>query len=273
MSWFNVGTILLYILSTTAYLLYFFVQKKNAERVGYYLILAGFLTQTVSIALVWFQSGLLPSRNLHETLIVASWAITGVFMLLHYKFELRMLGVFAAPLTTLIMITAVFLPNPQVEPDNLYKNFWLVIHVVTIFVGEAAFALACGVGILYLVQENAIKAKRHGFFFKRLPSLDLLDTTGYGCVVVGFTFLTVGLITGFIYAKILWGRFWAWDVKEVWAVAGWLLYAALMHQRLTVGWRGRRAAIMAIVGFGVLLFTFFGVNFLLKGHHGDFTRF
>jgi cytochrome c-type biogenesis protein CcsB len=138
--------------------------------------------------------------------------------------------------------------------------------------GEASFALACGVGFLYLVQEHTIKSKTHGFFFKRLPSLELLDTTGYACIVTGFTMLTLGLITGFIYAKSVWGRFWSWDPKEVWSGITWLLYAALLHQRLTVGWRGRRAAIMAIIGFAVILFTFFGVNFLLQGHHGGFTK-
>lgn len=102
--------------------------------------------------------------------------------------------------------------------------------------------------------------------------MELLDHSGYACVVVGFTLLTIGLVTGMVYAKNVWGRFWTWDPKEVWSAVTWIFYAALLHERLTVGWRGRRAAIMAIVGFGVLLFTFLGVNFLLRGHHGQFTR-
>jgi ABC-type transport system involved in cytochrome c biogenesis permease subunit len=85
--------------------------------------------------------------------------------------------------------------------------------------------------------------------------------------------LTIGLITGLVYAKSVWGRFWSWDPKEIWSGITWLIYAALLHERLAVGWRGRKAAIMAIIGFAVLLFTFFGVNFLLKGHHGVFTKF
>jgi cytochrome c-type biogenesis protein CcsB len=127
--------------------------------------------------------------------------------------------------------------------------------------------------VLYLIQENAIKAKKRRFFFKRLPSLELLDITGYACIVVGFTLLTIGLITGFVYAKSIWGRFWSWDPKEVWSGITWIFYAILLHERLTIGWRGRKSAIMAIVGFGVLIFTFLGVNLLLEGHHGEFTRF
>jgi ABC-type transport system involved in cytochrome c biogenesis permease subunit len=102
--------------------------------------------------------------------------------------------------------------------------------------------------------------------------LDLLDTTGYICIISGFTLLTVGLIAGFVYAKSIWGKFWSADPKEIWSVITWLIYAILLHERLTVGWRGRRSAVMAIVGFMVVLFTFLGVNFLLKGHHGEFTR-
>jgi cytochrome c-type biogenesis protein CcsB len=143
---------------------------------------------------------------------------------------------------------------------------------VVIFIGEASFALACGLGVLYLIQENSIKTKKHRFFFKRLPSLDLLDSAGYVCIVVGFTMLTLGLITGFVYAKSIWGRFWSWDPKEVWSGITWLFYAALLHERLIVGWRGRKSAIMAIIGFGVLLFTFLGVNLFLEGHHKDFTK-
>jgi len=144
--------------------------------------------------------------------------------------------------------------------------------LVSIFIGEAIFALACGLGILYLLQEREIKTKKHGFFFKRLPSLELLDSTGYACIIAGFTLLTIGIVTGMIYAKLIWGKFWSWDPKEVWSAVSWLLYAVLLHQRITIGFRGRRAAIMAVIGFGALLFTFLGVNFLLKGHHEPFTR-
>jgi cytochrome c-type biogenesis protein CcsB len=156
--------------------------------------------------------------------------------------------------------------------EIVFNNFWIIFHVVVIFIGNAAFALACGTGILYLMQENAIKGKNPGFFFRRLPSLNILDTVGYAAIVVGFTMFTLGLITGFLYAKTVWGRFWSWDPKEVWSGVMWLFYAALLHERLSSGWRGRKAAIMSIVGFGVLLFTFLGVNFLLTGHHGAFTR-
>ena len=261
-----------YLLSTVGYIAYLFYQKDYFQKSGLYLLLAGFSLHTALIAYAFIQSGQIPVRNLYETLSIAGWATAGVFLVFQFKFNLKILGIYAAPLVTLIMIIAAQLPREPAQTNTLFNSFWLISHIVVIFTGEAAFALACGVGILYLVQERALKTKKYGFFFRRLPDLELLDTTGYACIFVGFTLLTIGLVTGFVYAKSSWGRFWSWDPKEVWSGISWLLYAALLHGRLSLGWRGRKAAIMAIIGFGILIFTFLGVNFLLEGHHGEFTR-
>ena len=265
-------TIFLYLLSTAGYFAYFFLQKNFLHKAGYYLLLIGFLCHCLVLGYGFVKSGHIPVHNLNETLSIAGWAVAGVFIVFQYRYNLKILGIYAAPLAAVIMIVASSLPKGAAQVQNIFNSFWLVFHIIAIFIGEASFALACGVGLLYLVQEHGIKTKKHGFFFKRLPSLELLDNTGYACIVVGFTMLSIGLITGFVYAKSVWGRFWGWDPKEVWSVITWLLYAAMLHKRLTVGWRGRRAAIMAIIGFAVVLFTFFGVNFLLSGHHGEFTR-
>jgi len=265
-------TILFYLTSAAGYFAFLFLQKTLLHRSGYCLLLAGFMCHTATIIYGFVNSGHLPVSNMHETLSLAAWTIAGMFLVIQYKFNIRILGIIAAPLVTLIMIVTTLLANEPSQTTSIFKNFWLIAHVVAIFIGEASFALACGLGVLYLIQENSIKTKKHRFFFKRLPSLDLLDSTGYVCIVVGFTLLTLGLITGFVYAKSIWGRFWSWDPKEVWSGITWLFYAALLHERLIVGWRGRRSAIMAIIGFAVLLFTFLGVNLFLEGHHKDFTK-
>lgn len=266
------AVIIFYLLSTIGYFVYLFLQKDYLQQAGFYLMGTGFLCHTVEIGYRFIQSGHFPVSNLHETLSLGAWTIAGVFLLFRYRYNVKVLGVYAAPLITFVMVNAARIPNVPNRTDTILNNLWLVIHVVTVFIGEASLALACGAGLLYLLQEHAIKTKHRGFFFKRLPSLELLDNTGYACIVTGFTMLTFGLITGFVYAKSVWGRFWSWDPKEIWSGITWLLYAALLHQRFTVGWRGRRAAIMAIIGFAVILFTFLGVNFLLKGHHVEFTR-
>jgi len=266
------ATIVFYLLSSATYLAFLFSQKKNLDRVALCLFITGFLFHLTSVGYDLVRTGQIPVHNLYQTLSLSALAVAVVFILFHFKFKLKVLGVFAAPLAALIMLVAYQLPHAPVQANALFNSFWFVVHIVSIFIGEAALAMACGVGILYILQENSIKSKKRGFFYDRLPSLDLLDTTGYGSIVVGFIMLTLGLVTGFVYAKSAWGRFWSWDPKEIWAVATWLIYAALFHQRLTVGWRGRRAAVMAIIGFLAILFTFIGVNFLLPGHHGQFTK-
>lgn len=263
---------LLYLLSTVGYVLYLFVQRDRLQRGAFVAMTAALGCHSLAIAAAWAASGHIPVRNLYETLSLAAWAVAAVFVAFSYRLKLKVLGVFAAPLVSLIMLIATQLPRETGPASDLFTSFWLGFHVVAIFIGEAAFALACGVGVLYLLQERAIKTKRRGFFFKRLPALELLDSAGYACIITGFTLLTVGLATGIVYAKLVWGKFWTWDPKEVWSAITWLLYAALLHERLTVGWRGRRSAILAIVGFIVVLFTFIGVNFLFQGHHGTFTR-
>jgi len=267
------AVIFLYLLSTACYLAYLFFQKESLHHFGYYILLSGLLCHSAGIITIYIRTGLMPVRNLSETLSLSAWAVAVVFIAVRQRFKLKILGIFAAPAALALMIAASQFPRHAGPTKEIFSSFWFVFHVVSVFIGNAAFALACGVGILYLLQERAIKQKARGFFFRRLPSLERLDSAGYACIVVGFTFLTAGLIAGFIYAKSVWGRFWSWDPKEVWSAVTWLVYAALLHERLAVGWRGRRAAILSIIGFAVLLFTFFGVNFFLKGHHGEFTRF
>lgn len=267
---FIIATIV-YMFSCACYFGYLFFQRTFLQRLAVGLMLAGLVLHTVSLVACGIRAGNFPINNLHETLSVTAWSIAVVFLALYFRYQLKILGIYAAPLITLTMIAAYQMPKPPAQDPLLFKSWWLAAHIVAIFLGNAAFALAGGLGVLYLIQENTIKKKIRGFFFSRLPSLDLLDATGYACIVVGFSLTTIGLITGIVYAKAVWGRFWSWDPKEVWSAITWLLYAALLHERLTVGWRGRRAAIMAIIGFGVLLFTFFGVNFFLQGHHGPFT--
>ena len=266
-------TILFYMLSAAMYLVHLFLQKDPLNRIGYYLLIGGFLCHTAAAGYGTVITGHIPVHNLRGTLFIAGWAIAGVFLLFQYKFNLKILGIYAAPLATLIVIVAFLLPDTPIPPKNIFNSFWFIIHIFAVFVGEASLALACGVGLFYLVQERAIKIKIRGFFFNRLPSLEFIDNIGYVFLIVGFTMLTLGLVTGLVYAKSVWGHFWSWDPKEIWSGVTWLIYAALLHGRISVGWRGQKAAVMSIIGFAALLFTFLGVNFLLTGHHGEFTKF
>ncbi len=250
-------TIACYIASSLGYQGYVLFQRRSVYKVSSTLLWIGFLCHTGFIALQYFETGYIPVQDLHETLSTFGWAIAGVFLTLQIKFNLMVLGALVAPLATLSVVIASILPRPYVEIDPLFRGLWRTFHIGALILGLAALAIASLVGILYLIQEKAIKDKNRGFFFRRLPSLNLLDSMGYSCLITGFPLLTCGIITGVIYAQMVHGRFWSWDHKEIFAGITWLVYAVLLHERLTVGWQGRRAAVMTIVGFVILIFTFF----------------
>ncbi|MBF0223877.1 MAG: cytochrome c biogenesis protein CcsA [Desulfobacterales bacterium] len=200
-----------------------------------------------------------------------SWAVAFVYLLFQYKFNIKILGIYTAPLLLIITIAAYITHGETFEQKNI-SNFWLHSHIISMFIGEGSMALACGIGIFYLLHETQIKTKKKGFFFKRLPSLEILDTGGYFSIVLGFLMITLGLVTGFIYSNLLWGKFFINDPKIVWSGITWIVYAIILHERLAVGWRGRKTAVLAIIGFIIVLFTFLGVNLFFGGHHGEFTK-
>jgi cytochrome c-type biogenesis protein CcsB len=144
---------------------------------------------------------------------------------------------------------------------------WLILHISTIFIGNGIFAITFISGVMYLIQEYQIKKKRIGSIYKRLPSLQTLDVINHRSLIYGFPFLTAGIITGAVFAQHLMGRYWQWDAKEVWTLITWLFYAALLHERLVAGWRGKKAAILSITAFLILLFSFIGSSMWLSDYH------
>ncbi|MCW7754599.1 c-type cytochrome biogenesis protein CcsB [Desulfobotulus sp. H1] len=264
--------VILYALSTLGYLVFLLLRKEGWQRGGFVLLCAGFLVHAVWLGSRWVKEGHLPLFDLSGNLSFSAFIFAGVFIALRHRYHVKILGIFVASVTAGLSLAAWLTPSASSLPEPAYTSLWVVVHVAASFAGNAAFTLAFAVGVLYLLLERRIKEKRKDIFFRRLPSLELLDATGHACILVGFTFMTLGLATGILYARTVWGQFWSWDPKEVWSLVVWLVYAALLHGRLSSEWRGRKAARMAIVGFLLVLFTFLGVNFLLMGHHEGFTR-
>lgn len=185
--------------------------------------------------------------------------------------RLKALGAFISPVITLVTVLSIIHPKKILPLPPALQSYWLPIHASISLISYALLTMSFCISIMYLIQERQIKKKRLGAIFKRLPSLQTLDTMSEKCLKIGFPFLTLGIITGSIWAEKAWGAYWSWDPKETWSLVTWLLYAALLHQRLTVGWRGKRSAYMTIVGFLALLFTFIGVTYLLPGAHSYAT--
>ena len=159
-------------------------------------------------------------------------------------------------------------PGQLVLPESL-RSGWLPIHVTLAFLGYAMFLLAAGVSLIYLTYDSRLKSKRPlpgpG---ERVPSLETLDRINYRLLGWGFVMLSLAIVSGAIWADATWGHFWSWEPQESWSLVTWILYAGLLESRLTVGWRGRRAAALTIAAFTVLAGSFLGLSLMHPGHHG-----
>ncbi len=264
--WFNMA-LFFELLATGGFVVYIVKQEKWIFRCSYWILVAGFVCHTIFLGYRYYSLGTAPVLDLKSALGFFSWSIICVYLIFQIKFRLMVLGSFVAPLAAFLMIISSAMPWVEGPVKPVFKSLWLTVHVGTIFIGNGLFAIAFLAAIMYLIQEHQIKRKRLGPVYTRLPSLATLDSINYYSLIYGFPFLTLGMITGSIYAQYALGKYWQWDPKEVWSLITWLFYGALLHERLVVGWRGRRAALMSIICFCILIFTFVGASFWLGGYH------
>ena len=237
--------------------------------------LFGFIVQTAAIILRWKESydigvGHAPLSNLYESVVFFSWTIILIYGIIELKYKYRVVGAFVVPFALLGMAWAQLGLNSGIEPlvPALQSN-WLLYHVITCFLGYAAFAVACGISIMYLIKEKQEGPgdAAAGGLLAMFPSIRVLDDLNYKAIMIGFPLLTLGIVTGAAWANYAWGTYWSWDPKETWSLIVWFIYAAFLHARITRGWVGRRAAILSVVGFAATIFCYLGVNLFLSGLH------
>jgi cytochrome c-type biogenesis protein CcsB len=260
-------TIALYGCSSVAYLLYLLRTTDGLGLWAKRLVMAGFMAHLLSTIHRFSSSGHLPITNMHESLSFFGLVIVGAYILIERKYKVTILGPFVIPVALMLVITSSAFPMAIRELNPALKSNWLWIHTIMAFISYAMFTIAFGTAVVYLIQQYFLKKKKLGALFHKLPSLNTLDDISYRCLTIGFPLLTVAIITGAIWAEKAWGTYWSWDPKETWSLITWLIFAALLHSRLTTGWRGRRASLLTIAGFLIMLFTFIGVNLWLPGLH------
>ncbi len=260
----------IYFLSFLFYLLRFVRRKEFWGRAATATALIGLAAQTLALVLRWMESyrlgiGHAPLSNFYESLIFFAWAVVLLYLVVEWRIRSRSLGVFTLPVAFLCMIYASFSPDVsnRIQPliPALQSN-WLVSHVVSCFLGYAAFAVAFAVSLMFLLKEKLGAGKGHPSFGALLPDAEVLEELIYQSVVLGFILLSLGIITGSVWAHNAWGSYWSWDPKETWSLITWIVYAVLLHARLARGWQGRRTALLAVAGFASVLFTYLGVNYL-----------
>ncbi|OGW41524.1 MAG: c-type cytochrome biogenesis protein CcsB [Nitrospirae bacterium GWD2_57_9] len=256
-----------YLLSAAGYIWYIIKpETKWAAKTSLWAAFTGFALHVAYFSFRWAESGRIPVTSFFEAANFLGMGIMLVFLIMELRFKIAALGSFMLPLVLLLMLPAFAVSGDIKELNPVLKSGWLGVHTSFAVLGDAAFAFAFIVAVMYLIQEHQLKAKRLGAIFHRLPSLDIMDTLGYKALTFGWPLFTVGMITGSIWANRAWGTYWSWDPKETWSLITWVIYLALLHLR-TIGWRGRKMAFLSILGFAFVLVSFFIVSRVNLGKH------
>ena len=250
-------TFILYIISAFFYLAFLFSKQPRQAKTGSALAIAGLAVHTIALIVRTVESGHAPFTNMYESLSFLSWASVLAFVIIDKKFGISRIGAYIM----LIVIGLVALASSPLMPKEAtplvpaLQSYWLWLHVSVTLLGEAFFAVAFITSIMYLTAREPEKKEK-------------MDSVSYRCVAVGFPLFTLGgLVFGMVWAYKAWGTYWSWDPKEVWSLITWVVFALYLHTRIVMGWKGKRSAIIAILGFLAALFTYFGVNYLLTGLH------
>ncbi len=260
-------TLALYVLSTLGYGASLLVRKVQVAKASTWILFSAFLFQGASIALRYVKTGHTPVIGWYDSLSFFVWAMTGTYLAFQLRTKTRVLGAFVSPVAFFVMLAASVGLEGEVSLPGILKGSLVPVHAVLSIAGEALFALACCAGAMYLIQDGLLRQRRLTAFTRLLPPLEDLDRISHLSLLWGFPLLTLGTIAGALWARTVWGSHWSWDPKQVWTLLAWVLYAVVLHQRLAIGWNGRKAAILSIGALLVLLAAFIGVGMFFTTVH------
>jgi cytochrome c-type biogenesis protein CcsB len=240
-----------------------FFESARGLRMMRVLLVVGCITHTAAVLARLYITGHMPVSNMYESVTFVSWAAMMIALVIEFRRGGGVIGFGAATLGFLALIATSFLPLQEVRIHPLravLRSYWLNIHVTVMLLSYGAFALAAFFAGCHLVKSFA---KRDPLFGKTplMPAAEL-EEFAYRLVQVGWPLLTLGIALGAVWAETAWGRYWGWDPKETWAFITWVVYTIYLHTRMVIGWRDRLSSGMCVIGFLMVLLTWFGVSYL-----------
>lgn len=248
-----------YVIAMIGYFYTVASHSKKVAKLSRRIVQIAFVCHSAAIIARGIGAGRAPLSNQYEFATTFAWGIALFFLIFEGRYKHHAMGAFITPLLVVVIGYAA-LQNKEVRPlMPALQSGWLAVHVSLAVLSYGAFAVACGVSVMYLAKENNPKLS--------LPEPKQSDLISYRAVVLGYLTLTLTIITGAIWAQYSWGRFWAWDPKETWSLITWIIYTVYLHMRKSRDMRGRKAAWFLVIGFICVLFTYVGVNTLLPSLH------
>ena len=237
-------------------------------RIGVLLTVVGFALSLVGVVCRGLAAGRGPWGNMFEFTTTAMVVVVGLYLVLVWRAGLRWLGLPATLLATVangLAVTVFYVAVAPLVPA--LHSVWFLIHITAACTSAAVFNVGGLLSILYLVKKRAEGRGQVRGYLARVPSSRRIDLLAYRCHAFAFPLWTFTVAAGAIWAEYAWGRYWGWDPKETWALVTWVIYACYLHARSTAGWRGKKAAVIAIVGMASFWFNFIGINLLVSGLH------
>ncbi|HEY5649213.1 MAG TPA: cytochrome c biogenesis protein CcsA [Nitrospiria bacterium] len=262
-------TLLFYLLGTLFFMVYLWGgEKDRLSRLSVAGTAAGFVFHTLTLLGRKMEAGFATLTHLSDAMVFFAWALVLVFLVVEYRFRIHILGSFVLPLALISLLSVSIFPAPVSSGEGELKMAWVYVHTAMALLGAVAFAVASLAGIMYLIQERLLKSKRLNDLYNKLPSLDILDDLNRRAVMLGFGLLTLGIIIGAWGAGGGAGSFLtSWDPRKILTLVIWGFYLVVLHGRITMGWRAKRAAYLAIFGFVCVIVSFVGVDLIWKGEH------
>ena len=245
-----------------------FAKTERAGRIGTALMILGVILLVIAVGARGLSAHRVPWGNMYEFSITGALTLSGAYLFALAKWKLRWLGLpvsLATLLTLGTAITVLYRPSEQLVPA--LKSTWLAIHVSAAIISGGVFLVANLVAATYLWMEAVEKKGERPVWAQKIPSLESLDQLSYRLIAFVFPLWTFAIIAGAIWAESAWGHYWGWDPKETWAFITWVAYAAYLHARVTVGWRGKRAAWLCIFAGSTFLFNYIYINIWGTGLH------
>ena len=258
------AAMVLYLISMVLYAVFFTMKKEKAGKIAGIITGVAFLFHTAALVVRGIGAGRLPLTNQYEFATSFSWGICLCFLIFLWKYKFLALGTFVTPVIFFIIGYAAMQSREVRELMPALRSRWLAIHVSSAIISYGAFGVSFAISFMFLLRQ---KMSANEFWQKHIPEEERLDLISYRAVSLGFLFLTFVIVSGAIWAERAWGSYWSWDPKETWSLVTWIIYAIYLHLRLSKGWRGKSAALFAVIGFICVIFTYVGVNTLLPGIH------
>ncbi|MBQ3277893.1 MAG: c-type cytochrome biogenesis protein CcsB [Clostridia bacterium] len=253
-----------YFAAMILYFVFAATRKETLWKAAFGIQAGCLILHTAALVIRGIGAGRLPMTNQYEFATCFAWALCLVSLIFIHKYRFPALGIGAAPVIFLIIGYAAMQSREVRELMPALRSNWLAFHVSTAIISYGAFGVSFAVGIMFLLRE---KLKEGSYWDQHIPSLQKLDQIGYRSVSLGLLFLTFTILTGAIWAERAWGSYWSWDPKETWSLVTWIIYMVYLHLRLRRGWKGKAAAMFAVIGFICVIFTYIGVNTFLPGVH------